>query len=80
MTNERDVPRDCWTCKHRAAVEVTACVGAAIYEQHCSKFVRACLNSAEPLTCKDAYKNFCGGGDYKPNVWARVVKVLTLKK
>jgi len=72
---DRDAPLDCWTCKHRKPVEVSACVGAALYRQTCMKFRYDLLGDARPMGCIEAYDEFCGGGCYKPDFWTKVVNI-----
>jgi hypothetical protein len=73
MSNGRDAPLDCWTCKHRIAEEYGPALAVGIVYQECRKFVRSDrFGNTHNLTCVTAYDEFCGGGDWKPTFCARV--------
>jgi len=72
--SEKDAPLDCWTCRHRVEVisgpQLSAFV--TLSEQRCRAFRNDLLGAATPMPCSEAYDEFCGGGDWKPTLWARI--------
>ena len=75
-------PKDCLTCKNRVSVELSACLGAAIYGNSCREFITddPLTGESDNLPCGDAYDNFCGGSGYKPNLRSRLIRFFAMKQ
>ena len=79
MPEPTPTPLNCWTCRHRRKVEIDTgmCLYTGIFHNKCKACRHDLLGSADMMDCGEAYDEFCGGGDWEPDFWSRVVNLFT---
>ena len=77
------LPQTCATCSHRRRVEHDGpAIMVGLVRHYCRGFVShdPRTGKTDLLPCSYAYDTFCGGGDYRPEFWTRVLRALRITK